>query len=82
MRWACGSSRQVNLNGQPPIQVYGRVIGEPLIRIGSIDLGTRIEVADLDDLLGFGLAQGEYALAKAALAISGFSTHGPCQEKY
>jgi hypothetical protein len=83
LEWGgCVLNAAVNLNGQPPIQVYGRVIGEPVIRIGSIDLGTRIEVADLDDLLGFGLAQGEYALAKAALAISGFSTHGPCQEKH
>ncbi len=74
LEWGgCVLNAAVNLNGQPPIQVYGRVIGEPVIRIGSIDLGTRIEVADLDDLLGFGLAQGEYALAKAALAISGFS---------
>jgi len=74
LEWGgCVLNAAVNLNGQPPIQVYGRVIAEPVIRIGSIDLGTRIEVADLDDLLGFSLAQSEYALAKAALAISGFS---------
>lgn len=63
----------VNLNGQPPIQVYARVIDEPVIRIGSIDLGTRIEVTELDDLLDYRNATSEYGLAKAALALSGFS---------
>ncbi len=74
LEWGgCVLNAAINLNGQPPIQAYGRVIDEPVIHIGSIDLGTRIEVARLDDLLGFGQAESEYALAKAALAISGFS---------
>ncbi len=63
----------VNLNGQPPIQAYMRVIDEPVIRIGSIDLGTRIEITSLDELLDYRKATSEYALTKAALALSGFS---------
>ena len=63
----------VNLNGQPPIQAYLRVIPAPVIRIGSIDLGTKIEIGSLDALLDYGRPDSEYGLAKAALALSGFS---------
>ncbi|MBN2315263.1 MAG: hypothetical protein JXM79_15135 [Sedimentisphaerales bacterium] len=69
----CVIDTAVNLNGQPPIQVYMRVTDEPVIRIGSIDLGTRIEITSLDELLDYRKASGEYSLAKAALALSGFS---------
>ena len=63
----------VDLNGQPPIQAYARVVGEPVVRIGSIDLGERIEISTLDELLDYRDAGSEYALAKAALALSGLS---------
>jgi fucokinase len=63
----------IDLNGQPPIHCYGRVIPEPVIRIGSIDLGTRIEITQLEELLDFRKANSEYSLVKAALALSGFS---------
>lgn len=72
-RGGCVIDTAVNLNGQPPIQVYMRVIDRPVIRIGSIDLGTRIEITSLDALLDYRKANSEYALAKAALALSGFS---------
>ncbi|MBN1817313.1 MAG: hypothetical protein JW828_08120 [Sedimentisphaerales bacterium] len=64
----------VNLNGQPPIQAYGRVIREPVIRITSIDLGTRIEVDTLDRLMDYQHPESEFALAKAAISLSGFSS--------
>lgn len=69
----CVIDTAVNLNGQPPIQAYMRVIDEPVIRIGSIDLGTRIEITSLDELLDYRKATSEYSLAKAALALSGIS---------
>ncbi|UCG49202.1 MAG: hypothetical protein JSU94_05345 [Phycisphaerales bacterium] len=69
----CVVNTAVNLNGQVPIQVYARVIDEPLIRIGSIDLGTRIEISSLGELLDYREPESEYALAKAAIALSGFS---------
>ena len=61
----------VNLNGQPPIHCYGRVIEEPVIRIGSIDLGLHIEISRVEDLLDYHKAVGGFALAKAALVLSG-----------
>ncbi|NQU75054.1 MAG: hypothetical protein HQ546_01925, partial [Planctomycetes bacterium] len=69
----CVLNAAVNLNGQPPIHCYARVINEPVIRVGSIDLGAKIEITDLADLLDYHTATGEFALAKAALALSGFS---------
>lgn len=63
----------VDLNGQPPIQAYARVIEEPVVRIGSIDLGERIEVTELEDLLDYNKADSTFGLAKAAIALCGFS---------
>jgi galactokinase/mevalonate kinase-like predicted kinase len=74
LEWGgCVTNAAVNLNGQPPIQAYVRVIDEPLIRIGSIDLGVRIEVREFGDLLDYRQATGSFALAKAAMALSGLT---------
>lgn len=70
----CVINAAVDLNGQPPIHCYARVIPEPIIRIGSIDVGSRLEIRELDELLDFQSATSEFALAKAALVISGFSS--------
>ncbi|MDI6448938.1 fucose pyrophosphorylase domain-containing protein [Anaerobaca lacustris] len=72
-RGGCVVNAAVNLNGQPPIQAYVRVIDEPVIRIGSIDLGVRIEIQRFEDLLDYRKATGSFALAKAALVLSGLS---------
>jgi galactokinase/mevalonate kinase-like predicted kinase len=69
----CVINAAIDLNGQPPIHCYGRVIPELVIRIGSIDLGTRLEITSLEELLDFRKANSEYSLVKAALALSGFS---------
>jgi galactokinase/mevalonate kinase-like predicted kinase len=63
----------VNLNGQPPIHCYCRVVEEPLIRLSSIDAGLHVEVATLDELLDYRRPESSFALAKAALALSGFA---------
>ena len=63
----------VNLNGQPPIHCYCRVIGEPVVRLSSIDTGRHIEIANLEELLDYRRPGDGFALAKASLAISGFS---------
>jgi fucokinase len=74
LEWGgCVTNAAVDLNGQPPIQAYVRVIDEPVIRIGSIDLGVRIEVRDFDDLVDYRQATGSFALAKAAIALSGIA---------
>jgi len=72
-RGGCVINAAVNLNSQPPIQAYARVIAEPVIHIASIDLGLRIEITELDDLLDYRQAASGFALAKAALALSGLS---------
>ena len=72
-RGGCVINAAVNLNGQPPIHVYARVIREPEIRIGSIDHGARIVVRDLAGLLDYRRPESMFGLAKAALALSGFS---------
>jgi galactokinase/mevalonate kinase-like predicted kinase len=69
----CVINAAVNLNGQPPIHTYARVIEEPVIRITSVDMGTRLEIRRLDELLDYRKASSDFSLAKAALAISGFS---------
>jgi fucokinase len=74
LEWGgCVTNAAVDLNGQPPIQAYVRVIDEPVIRIGSIDLGVRIEVRKFGDLLDYRQATGSFALAKAAMALSGLA---------
>ncbi len=74
LEWGgCVTNAAVDLNGQPPIQAYLRVIDEPLIRIGSIDLGVRIEVRDFENLMDYRQATGSFALAKAAMALSGLT---------
>lgn len=69
----CVLNIAINLNGQPPIQAYARVIDEPVIRIGSIDLGTRIQIDHLDQLVDYRQARSEFSLAKAALSLAGLS---------
>jgi len=69
----CVVNAAVNLNGQPPIQAYMRVIDEPVIRISSIDQGARVEIGSFDELLDYREATSSFALAKAALVLSGLS---------
>jgi fucokinase len=81
LEWGgCVTNAAVNLNGQPPIQAYVRVIDEPVIKIGSIDLGQRIEIRDFEHLLDYRQATGSFALAKAAMALSGLAP-GPGRGK-
>jgi galactokinase/mevalonate kinase-like predicted kinase len=64
----------VNLNGQPPIHCYGRVIQEPVIRLFSIEAGLHVQIDQLKDLLDYRNPRDIFGLVKAALAISGFSS--------
>jgi fucokinase len=63
----------VDLNGQPPIHCYCRVIREPVIRLSSMDVGEHIEIREMDGLVDFRRPEDPFSLAKAALAISGFA---------
>ncbi len=72
-RGGCVLNAAVDLNGQPPIQVYARVTPEPVVRLHSIDVGSDLVLNYWDDLLDYGAVTGEFALVKAALVLAGFS---------
>ena len=63
----------INLNGQPPIHCYCRILEEPVIRLNSIDGGRRLEIKELEELTDYRRPGDPFALAKAALRISGFA---------
>ena len=67
----------VELNDQPPIHVYARVVPELLIRCRSIDRGTQEEIRCWEDLCGYVDTPSEFSLPKAALVLSGFAPAGP-----
>ena len=69
----CVMNAAVDLNGQPPIQCYARVIPEKVIRVTSIDHGTREEIKNMESLQDYRQATSVVGLAKAALVLSGFS---------
>lgn len=71
----CVINAAVNLNGQPPIHTYARIITEPEIRINSIDHSSRLVIQNLDDLLDYREPTSQFGLAKAALVLTGFSHH-------
>jgi len=62
----------VDLNGQPPIQVFARVSHEPEIVVRSIDLGVGQRIRTFEELDSFADPASGFALAKAALALAGF----------
>ncbi len=63
----------VNLNGQPPIQVFVRCIDEPVIRIRSIDLGMEELVDNYGALENPEKLGSGFGIAKCALALAGFT---------
>jgi len=66
----------VELNGQPPIQAYARVVPERVVRLRSIDVGSQLVIRDWQELCDYGSAEGEFSLVKAALVLSGVAPSG------
>jgi galactokinase/mevalonate kinase-like predicted kinase len=62
----------VNLNGQPPIQVFARLTERPELVIRSIDLGLEERVRSFEELAGFENVASGFSIAKAAFALAGF----------
>lgn len=62
----------VDLNGQPPIQVFAKLSEKPEIVLRSIDLGVEVRVRDLAQLTDYAQVGSGFSVAKAALAIAGF----------
>ena len=78
----------VDLNGQPPQQVFVRLSERPEIVIRSIDLGVEQRLTSYEELETFSQPGSGFALAKAALALAGFlprfnagRRHGSLQEQ-
>ena len=62
----------VNLNGQPPIQVFARRNDKAEIILRSIDLGVEERVESFDQLLTYTQVGGAFSIPKAALWLGGF----------
>ena len=62
----------LDLNGQPPIQVFARRCKERTITLRSIDLGLGEVLSSYDEVGAYRGVGGGFSVAKAALAICGF----------
>lgn len=62
----------VDLNGQPPIQVFAKLSPRPELVIRSIDLGEEERVRTYAELDTFAKPGSPFGLAKAAFALAGF----------
>lgn len=63
----------IELNGQPPLQVYVKPCRAYKIILRSIDLGAMEEVDSYDKLLAFDKIGSPFSIPKAALVLAGFS---------
>jgi len=61
----------VDLNGQPPIQVFGRMSERPEIILRSIDLGLDEKLSRYEDIRQAGKLGSGFGIARAALALAG-----------
>jgi galactokinase/mevalonate kinase-like predicted kinase len=62
----------VDLNGQPPVQVFAKRSARPEFVLRSIDRGTEERVRTYEELDQFATPGSDFALAKASLALAGF----------
>jgi galactokinase/mevalonate kinase-like predicted kinase len=62
----------VELNGQPPIQVYIRLCREKKIILRSIDNGLSEEVSTFEELAAFNVVGSAFSIPRAALCLAGF----------
>ena len=63
----------IELNGQPPLQVYIKPCKDPHIILRSIDLGASEVVDSYDELLQYNKVGSPFSIPKAALALAGFA---------
>lgn len=71
----------IEMNGQPPLQVYVKPCADPVIICRSIDLGAIERIETYEMLQQFKKVGSPFSIPKAALALSGFLP-GFCEEKY
>jgi len=66
----------IELNGQPPLQVYVRPSKEPRIVLRSIDLGAVEVVETAEQLMDFMHVGSPFSIPKAGLVLAGFGSPG------
>lgn len=62
----------IELNGQPPIQVFARQTEDLVLTIRSIDLGLTEHLRSYDDVRAYDQLDSGFTLARAAFALSGY----------
>lgn len=62
----------IELNGQPPLQVYVKPCKDPVVVCRSIDLGASERISTYDELADFRRVGSPFSIPKAALALCGF----------
>lgn len=63
----------IELNGQPPLQVYVKPCNEPVIICRSIDLGAMERIETYEELVSYNKVGSPFSIPKAALCLVGFS---------
>lgn len=77
----------IELNGQPPLQVYVKPSKELKIILRSIDLGAMETISTWEELNHYNKVGSPFSIPKAALSLAGFSpefaaeTHSSLQEQ-
>ena len=64
----------IELNGQPPLQVYVKPCREPHVILRSIDLGASELVETYEQLSDYNKVGSPFSIPKAALTLAGFSS--------
>ena len=62
----------IELNGQPPLQVYVKPCKEPVVICRSIDLGAMERIETYEELGHFNKVGSPFSIPKAALTLAGF----------
>ncbi|MGE9289665.1 MAG: bifunctional fucokinase/fucose-1-phosphate guanylyltransferase [Puniceicoccales bacterium] len=62
----------VELNGQPPVQIFARSSGRAGITLRSIDLGSEVVLRSYSDVGAYAGIGSGFAIPRAALALCGF----------
>ena len=65
----------IELNGQPPLQVYVKPCPDFHILLRSIDMGAMEVVRTYEELHDYKRVGSPFSIPKAALALAGFSSH-------
>lgn len=62
----------IELNGQPPLQVYVKPCKEPVFICRSIDLGVSERIETFEELAMYNKVGSPFSIPKAALSLAGF----------